>query len=412
VQRCTPGTESPEAPVAGATAAQVFRVAFTLGLSSFGGPLAHFGYFERTYVRRLQWLSHAQLTQLIALCQALPGPTSSQVGFLIGRHRAGLAGACAGWVGFTLPSAALMFAFALWAPRLPPAALASAQQALKWVAVMVVAQALWQMARALCPDRPRALIAALTASSLLLLHAPGMPLLALAAGAVLGAGILGGDAAGRHEALIAVQTRSEKRSATVAFVAFVLLLCAALLMRGSAHDLARLAALLYRSGSLVVGGGHVVLPLLQDALVHTGWLREDQFLAGYGAVQALPGPLFTFAAYLGAVLAPSGSSASWALVALIGLFLPGLLLAVAAVPVWGWLEHHAAARAALAGLNAAVVGLLGAALINPVGVSAIHGILDGAIVLAGLLALQFGRVPPIIVVIISLAISAALTALR
>jgi chromate transporter len=407
-----PHSEPPAAPAARPSVAQVFRVACALGLSSFGGPLAHLGYFERTYVRRLHWLSHAQLTQLIALCQLLPGPTSSQVGFLIGRHRAGLAGACAAWIGFTLPSAALMYAFAHWAPQLPPAVLATAQQALKWVAVMVVAQALWQMARSLCPDVPRALIAAVAGASLLLLHLPELPLIVLAAGALIGACILGADAAVRLEPLSGGESLLGRRAALIAGAAFALLLGASLLMRRGAHDLPALAALMYRAGSLVFGGGHVVLPLLQDALVPSGWLREEQFLAGYGAAQALPGPLFTFAAYVGAVCAPGGSAAAWAVVALIGLFLPGLLLALAAVPVWGWLERHAIARRGLAGLNAAVVGLLGAALINPVAVSAIHGIVDAAIVLAGFLALQFARVPPIIVVVLSVATSAALSALR
>jgi chromate transporter len=394
---------------AAASAAQVFRASLRLGLTSFGGPLAHLGYFDRTYVQRLGWLSHAELTQLIALCQILPGPTSSQVGFLIGRHRAGLAGACAAWAGFTLPSALLMVACALWASALPPAVLGSAQQGLKWVAVMVVAQALWQMARSLCPDVPRALMASLAAACLLLFPFPELTLLVLAAGAALGALLLGRVAATQRPSLPATPTSSGRRTAAVACVLFVLLFAAALVGRPGAHDLAALAALLYRAGSLVFGGGHVVLPLLHDALVPAGWLRDDQFLSGYGAAQALPGPLFCFSAYLGALLAPAGAALPWAFVALVALFLPGLLLALAAIPVWAWLGRHARARAGLAGLNAVVVGVLAAALIDPVGRSALHGALDGLIVLAGFLALQFARAPPILIVVLSVAVAAVRT---
>ncbi len=399
----------PAAHAARDSAAQVFRAALLLGLTSFGGPLAHLGYFQRTYVQRLGWLSDAELTQMIALCQILPGPTSSQVGFLIGRRRAGWVGACAGWVGFTLPSALLMVACALWATALPPAVLACAQQGLKWVAVMVVTQALWQMARSLCPDLPRALLAGVAAACLLLLHVPEATLPVLAAGAGLGAVLLGRAASARRQTPPAPQAPEGARTAALAGALFLLLFAASLISRPERHDLPALAALLYRAGSLVFGGGHVVLPLLHDALVPGAWLRDDQFLAGYGAAQALPGPLFSFGAYLGALLAPSGAAAAWAAVALIALFLPGLLLALAAIPVWGWLERHLRARAALAGLNAAVVGVLAAALIDPVGRSALHGWLDALIVLAGFAALQFARVPPILIVLLSVAAAAART---
>jgi len=392
-------------------AAEVFWVALRLGIGSFGGPLAHLGYFERTYVRAQRWLTLGELARLIALCQALPGPTSSQVGFLIGQRRAGLSGAFAAWLGFTLPSALLMVACALWSPLLPAARATVIVTALKWVTVMVVAQAVWQMARVLCRGWPQVVIATLTGVGLLLAGGTASQLIALALAAALGAWIVPAEEPAAPPADRNI-SRGLGRLGLVAFLIFAALLvaCLSILLGATGRTLPRLAALLYRAGSLVFGGGHLVLPLLHDVLVPGGWTTNDAFLAGYGAAQALPGPLFSFAAYLGALLAPPGSAALWAVVALIALFAPGLLLALAAVPLWSWLEQHRAARAALAGLNAAVVGLLAAALINPVGSSAVHSLADLVIVMAGFAALQRWRVTPIVAVALSVLLALARSA--
>ena len=394
--------------------ADVFWVALKLGLTSFGGPIAHLGHFERTYVRQKQWLTLEELAGLIALCQILPGPTSSQVGFLIGQRRAGLAGACAAWAGFTAPSALLMLACALWAPRLPVAPTAAILQGLKWVAVMVVAQAVWQMARALCPDWPRATVALLGATWLLFARSAMTPLLILAAGAAIGACLARRRVALPSSPAASPGERRLARTGAVAFASFVALLGLLLLNLhfSTTHSLPVLIGLLYRTGSLVFGGGHVVLPLLRDALVPSGWLTDDQFLAGYGAAQALPGPLFAFSAYVGALVAPPGSAMAWAFIALTSLFVPGLLLSLAAVSVRGWLERHATARAALAGVNAAVVGVLAAALINPVSASAIHDLRDFGIVAVGFLALQRWHLAPIALVVLSVMVAMLMSALH
>ncbi len=399
--------------------AEIFWVAFKLGISSFGGPLAHLGYFERTYVRKQRWLTLEELARLIALCQALPGPTSSQVGFLIGQRRAGLPGALAAWLGFTLPSALLMVACALWSPLLPAARTAAVVTGLKWVTVMVVAQAVWQMARVLCTDGPRMVIAALTGIGLLLTGGTASQLISLALAAAFGAWFVPAPRQPHADRMHSSQPPDEHmqrglgRLGLLAFLLFTALLaaCLCVLALDTTQTLPRLVALLYRAGALVFGGGHLVLPLLHDVLVPSGWTTNDAFLAGYGAAQALPGPLFTFSAYLGALLAPPGSAASWAMAALLALFAPGLLLALAAVPLWNWLEQHRAARSALAGINAGVVGLLASALINPVGLSAVHDVTDLGIVLAGFAALQRWRVAPIVAVAVSVLLALGRSAL-
>jgi chromate transporter len=392
---------------------EVFWVALRLGLTSFGGPIAHLGYFERVYVRERGWLQHAELTELIALCQVLPGPTSSQVGFLIGERRGGLAGAALAWIGFTLPSAVLMMGYALWAPHVPAAALAPLLQGLKWVAVMVVAQAVWQMALRLCSTWRRGAIAAMAALALLL---PGniIPALLLLAGAAAGVTMLHRESSDPPGTGPVTVSPSAPHRGALAFVAFSVLLLLSFVT--SRPRLLALAALLYGAGAAVFGGGHVVLPLLHEALVPSHWLSEDQFLSGYGAAQALPGPLFSFAAFVGASAAPSGpamlaTAAGWAGVALVSLFLPGLLLAFAAVWLWSQLRHHALAQAALAGINAAVVGILAAALIRPVMVSAIHDIFGAGLCLLGALALQRWQIAPILIVLLSVAVSYGAAAL-
>ena len=380
------------------TVGEVFAVALRLGLTSFGGPIAHLGYYERTYVQQRQWLSPDEYAGLIALCQMVPGPASSQTGFLIGLRRAGWAGASAAWAGFTLPSAIVMFGFALLAPRLEGPTTDAVLHGLKLVAVAVVAQAVWSMARNLCPDRARAALALLAAALLLVVSGSFVQIVALLIGAVGGA-VLCRDLPA-PQALPAMPV--SLRTGGVALALFLILLVALPLAGAAApHSLLALAGIFYKAGALVFGGGHVVLPLLRDALVPQGWLSDSAFLAGYGVAQAIPGPLFTFSAYLGAIVAPAGAAAAllWSSVALVFIFLPGLLIALAGLPVWLWLGHHPAARAALAGVNAAVVGVLGAALYNPIWLSAVASGRDVAIALAGFLLLERWLVPPLAIVI-------------
>jgi chromate transporter len=381
---------------------EVFRVALRLGLTSFGGPIAHLGYYQRTYVRERQWLSPDEFAGIVALCQMVPGPASSQTGFLIGLRRAGWGGAVAAWAGFTLPSAIVMFGFALLAPHLAGPATNAALHGLKLVAVAVVAQAVWSMARNLCPDRPRAALALAAAALLLILHGSLVQIAALLIGAVGGAVLCRDLPAAPGLPAMPVTLRT----GAVALALFLILLVA-LPLAGTAapHSLVALAGVFYKAGALVFGGGHVVLPLLRDALVPQGWLSDDSFLAGYGLAQAIPGPLFTFSAYLGAVMAPAGAALPWAVAALVFMFLPGLLIALAGLPVWLWLGDHPAARAALAGVNAAVVGVLGAALYDPIWRSAVGGGRDVAIALIGFLLLERWRLPPLAIVIFCVAAS-------
>jgi chromate transporter len=379
-------------------AGEVFAVALGLGLTSFGGPIAHLGYFERTYVRQRRWLTSDEYAGLVALCQMLPGPASSQVGFLIGLRRAGWTGALAAWAGFTLPSAIIMFAAAVLAPQLHTATTGAALHGLTLVAVAVVAQAVWNMAPKLCPDRTRAGLALGAAVVLLSVGGPLMQIMVLVGGAVGGALLCRGI----HLVPVPPALPVSGRAGSTALVAFLVLL-AAFTVVGSGHTLVALAALFYRAGALVFGGGHVVLPLLRDALVPKGWMSDDAFLAGYGLAQAVPGPLFTVSADLGAIVAPGGAALVWAATAVVGVFLPGLLLALAGFPVWKWLGRRSAARGALAGVNAAVVGVLGAALYDPIWRSAIINGRDVAIALAGFLLLERWRVPPIVIVVLTVA---------
>jgi chromate transporter len=378
------------------SAGEVFRVALRLGLTSFGGPIAHLGYYERTYVKERQWLSPDEYAGLVALCQMVPGPASSQVGYLIGLRRAGWRGGFAAWAGFTLPSALVMFTFARLAPRLAGPTMDAVLHGLKLVAVAVVAQAVWSMARNLCPDRPRAALALLAAALLLVAGGAFLQIAALLVGAAGGV-LLCRDL----PALPGLPAMPVSLRTGGAALALFLVLLVALPLAGAAvpHSLVALAGIFYKAGALVFGGGHVVLPLLRDALVPQGWVSDSEFLAGYGLAQAIPGPLFTFSAYLGAAVAPAGAALLWSAVALILIFLPGLLVALAGLPVWLWLGHHPAARAALAGINAAVVGVLGAALYNPIWLSAVSNGRDVAIAMAGFLLLERWRVPPLAIVI-------------
>jgi chromate transporter len=391
-------------PAPAGSPGEVLWVALKLGLTSFGGPIAHLGYFERAYVRERQWLSGEQYGGLISLCQLLPGPTSSQVGFLVGLHRAGWMGALAAWTGFTLPSALLMYVFARYAPTEAGERMQAVLHGLMLTAVVVVAQALWSMARSLTPDLHRRAIAVAACAALLILHGSVAQFAILAGGAVLG-GILCRSAPHTAPKLAAALPPRVGWMTLIVFLLLLLGLSSGSLM-GTYGPIA-LANIFYRSGAFVFGGGHVVLPLLQQALVPTGWTSDDRFLAGYGFVQAMPGPLFTFASYLGAASAPPHQSLLWALVALIAIFLPGLLLAVTGLSLFGRVADSKIAGAVLAGINAAVVGMLAAALYNPVWVSAVRVPVDLAIVLVAFVLLQRVKIPPILIATLCVSASIA-----
>ncbi len=390
------------------SAGEIFLVFLKLGLTSFGGPIAHFGYFRAELVERRRWLSERAYVDLVALAQFLPGPASSQTGFAIGLMRGGRLGGLAAWAGFALPSAVLMLLFAYGA-----ASLANSWQGvgllhgLKLVAVAIVAQAVLGMARAFCPDRARASIAA--AALVLLLLAPGSlsQIAAIALGGVGGLAFCRGGGEPIADDLAAPVGR---RSGLACLAAFLALLALSFVpVRGG--TLALFDAF-YRSGALVFGGGHVVLPLLRDAVVAPGWVSDSAFLAGYGAAQALPGPLFAFAAYLGALAGAPPAGLAGALVALVAIFLPGMLALMAALPFWRALRALGPAQAAVRGVNAAVVGLLGAALYDPVWTSAVRAPADAAVAAAAFALLVVWRAPPLVVALVAAAAGIGLAALR
>lgn len=363
---------------------EVFLVFLRLGLTSFGGPAAHLGFFHDEFVRRRQWLTESAYAELVALCQLLPGPASSQVGLAIGFLRGHYSGALAAWLAFTLPSATLMAMFALGLGFWPDAASGGWIVGLKLFVVAVVAQAVWQMGNKLCPDRARQGLAVMVAILLLVAGSAVMQVVALALAGVAG-WLLKVPPGARQDAL---SLPIQGRRPTAFLVLFALLLLASFLpvLPGSQGWL---AAEMYRSGALVFGGGHVVLPWLQEGFVASGQVPADTFLAGYGVAQAVPGPLFTFSAFLGGVT----GGALGAVIALVSVFLPGVLLVFAGLPLWQWLRRHDIARSVLAGVNAGVVGLLIAALFDPVWMSAVHSPAGVAFVLAAWWALAAVRIP-------------------
>lgn len=371
---------------------EVFAVFLRLGLTSFGGPVAHLGYFRTAFVARRGWLSEAAYADIVALCQFLPGPASSQVGMAVGLSRAGYAGALAAWIGFTLPSAVALILFAYGLSHFGQAVPAGALHGLKVAAVAVVAQAVWGMARSLCPDAPRLTMMTLTAVVVAIAPSPAWQVGAMVVAGLVGARLFRTAEAAPHEPLSVPVSHGFAVLCLAVFAVLLVGLPFAARESGS-HALALVDAF-YRAGALVFGGGHVVLPLLQAAVVPPGWVDNDTFLAGYGAAQAVPGPLFTFAAFLGAAntLAPNG----WAGGALcvLSIFAPSFLLVFGALPFWERLRRQPATRAALAGVNAAVVGLLLAALYQPVWTSAVQGPADFALALLALTALTAWRVPP------------------
>ena len=376
---------------------EVLGVFLKLGLTSFGGPIAHLGYFRDEFVARRRWIDEAGYADLVALCQFLPGPASSQVGFALGLMRAGPLGALAAWTGFTLPSALLMLVFASASAALSAPVGVAIVHGLKLVAVAIVAQAVLGMARSLAPDRTRAAIAVGGVALVVLVGGLAGQLGAIAIGALGGLWLCRGAAlaSGGPSAF-----RVSPGAAGLCLVSFVaVLLLAPMLSAATGSQGIALFDAFYRSGALVFGGGHVVLPLLQAALVPRGWIGEDAFLAGYGAAQAVPGPLFTLAAYLGAAVGPEPHGPSGAAIALVAVFLPGLLILVAALPVWNRIRLKPGMQGALRGTNAAVVGILAAALYDPVWSSAVHGTKDFLVVLIGFVALVAWRAPPWSVVV-------------
>jgi chromate transporter len=380
------------------SALEVFRIFLRLGLSSFGGPIAHLGYFREEFVMRRHWLDDAQFTDLVALCQVLPGPASSQVGLSIGLARAGYGGALAAWAGFTLPSAGLLLLFAYGADTLGGPIGRGFVHGLDLVAVAVIAQAVVGMARTLCPDLTRAMIGALAAALTLLLGGATGQILVIALGALAGFAFC---RAATPDLAPGFAVPASRRAGVVYLAFFCLLLLGAPLTEALTHapGIALFDAC-YRSGALVFGGGHVVLPLLREAFVTPGWVSESTFLAGYGAAQAVPGPLFSFAAFLGSVQTPHPHGPAGAALGLLAIFLPGVLILLGTLPFWGALRQRIDAQAAFRGVNAAVVGLLAAALYSPLWTSTVRSGVDMALAIGGFVLLRFARVPPLVVVLL------------
>jgi chromate transporter len=378
---------------------EVLWVATRLGLTSFGGPIAHLGYFHEEYVKRRKWIDEQAYADLVALCQFLPGPASSQVSIAIGIARARLPGGIAAWLGFTMPSALALIAFAFGIGAFAGAADAGWLHGLKVVAVAVVAQAVWGMARSLCPDRERATIAILASIVTLAWPTAVGQLLSIAVAGIVGAILF---PAAVSSSVSHMRFPVGKKTAIAAWIIFFALLLGLPLLRQIApgHALEVFDSF-FRVGSLVFGGGHVVLPLLQAEVVGPGWVTNEQFVAGYGAAQAVPGPLFTFAAYLGAVMGVEPNGWAGALLALVAIFLPSFLLIAGAVPFWDRLRSAALFQSALKGINAAVVGLLLAALYKPVWTSAIHSPADFSLGLVAFCLLMFWKAPPWLVVIVT-----------
>ncbi|MCR4471234.1 chromate efflux transporter [Burkholderia sp. SCN-KJ] len=380
----------------------VFVAFLRLGLTSFGGPVAHLGYFRDAFVTRRGWLTERAYADLVGLCQFLPGPASSQVGMAIGLSRAGYAGMFAAWLGFTLPSALLMMLFALGMHAASMPVAAGALHGLRIVSVAVIAQAVWGMARTLCPDARRATLMAVAACLALLVPAAWLQVAVIVAAGAAGLVLLPQPERGAHDPL---PLHVSHRAGALWLVLFAALLVALPFAAGALHShTLAVADAFFRTGALVFGGGHVVLPLLQAAVVAPGWVGDSAFLAGYGVAQAVPGPLFTFSAFLGASLRDAPNGWLGGTIALVSIFAPSFLLVAGTAPFWERLRRSTRMQAALAGVNAAVVGLLLAALYHPVWSETIVSPRDFAEALVAFVALVFWRVPPWAVVIASAAL--------
>lgn len=387
---------------------EVFRAFLRLGLTSFGGPIAHLGYFHDEFVVRRRWLDEKTYADLVALCQFLPGPASSQVGIAIGLSRAGYPGAVAAWTAFTLPSAILLVLFAYGVGTIGDALGNGWLHGLKVAAVAVVAQAVLSMMRSLAPDRDRATLAVVAAVLVLAVPSALGQIAAIVLGGLVGFVLLARDAQAGAASLPHPVRRMTGILALALF--FTLLIGLPLLVSVVPSQGLRLFEAFYRAGSLVFGGGHVVLPLLQASVVPPGWVTNDAFLAGYGAAQAVPGPLFTFAAYLGAVMGPQPNGVLGAVLCLVAVFLPSFLLVIGTLPFWDELRSRSWAQSALMGVNAAVVGLLLAALYQPVWTAGIDGARDFALAIAAFLLLFMWKTPPWLVVLLCALGGAAITA--
>lgn len=389
---------------------EVFRAFLGLGLTSFGGPVAHLGYFRDAFVTRRRWLDDGAYADIVALCQMLPGPASSQVGMALGLGRAGIVGALAAWAGFTLPSAAAMIAFAYLVGHVALTPDTAWAHGLKVAAAAVVANAAWNMARNLCPDALRATLAGVATLIVLALPGASGQLLAIVLGALVGWRFV---AAPEQRTKADAPARTNGGAGVFWFVMFFVLLALLPVLADlwPNHMLALLNRF-YRAGALVFGGGHVVLPLLQAAVVPPGWIDNGTFLAGYGAAQSLPGPLFSFAAFLGTAMSDEPRGWPGGLLCLAAIYLPSFLLLFGAWPFWLRLSGNAAVKSALAGVNAVVVGLLLAALYDPVWTSAIRSRSDFALALVALLALAVWRAPPWAVVLGAAGAAAALAAVQ
>lgn len=375
----------------------VFLIFLRLGLTSFGGPIAHLGYFRDEFVMRRRWLTEHSYADLVALCQFLPGPASSQVGMALGLSRAGYSGALAAWAGFTLPSAIALILFALGISRYGDAVSPGALHGLKVVAVAVVAQAVWGMARNLCTDVLRVTIMAIAACVVLLVPSAWGQVGTIAAAGITGLMLFKPRQSAGHDPLPI--TISHRAGVVWLSLFFALLVGLPVLAQLLPSQTVAMVDAFYRAGSLVFGGGHVVLPLLQAEVVPSGWVGNEAFLAGYGAAQAVPGPLFTFASFLGASMNTAPSGWIGGMICLLAIFAPSFLLIVGALPFWERLRRNVRTQAALAGVNAAVVGLLLAALYQPVWMSAIFKPQDFGLALVALVALMYWKFPPWLVVL-------------
>ncbi|HEX8594573.1 MAG TPA: chromate efflux transporter [Pseudomonas sp.] len=374
----------------------IFWIFLRLGLTSFGGPIAHLGYFRAEFVTRRQWLSERSYADLVALCQFLPGPASSQVGIALGLARGGYRGALAAWMGFTLPSAVLLILIATGLTHLGDLLAPGALHGLKVIAVAVVAQAVWSMARTLCPDVPRMTLMLLAAAIALLLPGVWTQIGVIALAGILGVLLLKPGEPIIHEPLDA----GISRRAGCLWLALFGILAVGLPILAQLVPWKTLALVdaFYRAGSLVFGGGHVVLPMLQVEVVPKGWVDNQVFLAGYGAAQAMPGPLFAFAAFLGASLQGQPTGLAGGVICLLAIFTPAFLLILGALPFWASLQRNGRMQTALSGINAAVAGLLLAALYQPVAVGALFGLQDIALAGLALIALMYWKLPPWLVV--------------
>ncbi|MFA5584544.1 MAG: chromate efflux transporter [Bacteriovoracaceae bacterium] len=381
---------------------EVLLVFLRLGLTSFGGPIAHLGYFRDEFVTKRKWISEHAYADLVALCQFLPGPASSQVGMGIGLSRGGVWGAILAWIGFTIPSAIVLIVFGLGMAHFEVGEHQHWLHALKVVAVAVVAQAVLGMGKKLCPDKERITIAVIASVIVLFIHSAIVQILVLVVAGIIGAYFLRTNTELPHEPL----HKGRRRVGAVFLTLFVAILVTLPILRSMYPDQTlKVFDSFYRSGALVFGGGHVVLPLLQAEVVPTGWVSNDLFMAGYGMANAVPGPLFTFSAYLGAVSSKEPNAWIGAFISLIAVFLPSFLLIIGALPFWEKLRSLPRIRQSILGINAAVVGILLAALYHPVWTSAIFSAKDFALAAVGFLFLEFWKVPSWAVVLISVVAS-------